>query len=40
MADLVAIQYAHDLSNQALCDCWVENPYYQLFCGEEFSVID
>jgi hypothetical protein len=26
----------HDLSDEALCERWVENPYYQLFCGEEF----
>ena len=26
----------HDLSDEDLCARWVENPYYQLFCGEEF----
>ena len=26
----------HDLSDEALCERWVENPYFQLFCGEEF----
>ena len=26
----------HDLSDEALCARWVENPYFQLFCGEEF----
>src|SRR5262249_53800043 len=25
-----------DLSDGALCDRWVENPYFQYFCGEEF----
>jgi IS5 family transposase len=25
----------HDLSDEALCARWVENPYYQYFCGEE-----
>ena len=25
----------HDLSDEDLCARWVENPYYQLFCGEE-----
>ena len=25
-----------DLSDEALCEHWVENPYYQYFCGEEF----
>src|SRR3546814_16508418 len=26
----------HDLSDESLCDRWVENPYFQYFCGEEF----
>jgi IS5 family transposase len=26
----------HDLSDEALCERWIENPYFQLFCGEEF----
>ena len=26
----------HDLSDEVLCERWIENPYYQLFCGEEF----
>ena len=26
----------HNLSDEALCERWVENPYYQYFCGEEF----
>jgi hypothetical protein len=24
------------LSDEVLCERWVENPYYQYFCGEEF----
>lgn len=24
----------HNLSDEALCDRWVENPYFQYFCGE------
>ena len=24
------------LSDEVLCERWVENPYYQLFCGEGF----
>ena len=27
---------AHDLSDEVLCERWIEHPYYQLFCGEEF----
>ena len=26
----------HDLSDEVVCERWIENPYYQLFCGEEF----
>ena len=36
MAGLAILKAMHDLSDEALCDRWVENPYYQLFCGEEF----
>jgi IS5 family transposase len=25
----------HNLSDEVLCARWVENPYYQFFCGEE-----
>lgn len=24
----------HDLSDEALCARWIENPYFQFFCGE------
>jgi hypothetical protein len=24
----------HNLSDEVLCDRWLENPYYQFFCGE------
>jgi IS5 family transposase len=36
MAGLSILKYMHDLSGEELCARWVENPYYQLFCGEEF----
>ena len=36
MAGLTILKYTHDLSDEELCARWVENPYYQLFCGEEF----
>jgi transposase, IS5 family len=36
MAGLIILKYAHDLSDEVLCERWVENPYYQFFCGEEF----
>lgn len=36
MAGLAILKHMHDLSDEALCGRWLENPYYQLFCGEEF----
>jgi IS5 family transposase len=36
MAGLAILKSIHDLSDEALCERWVENPYFQLFCGEEF----
>jgi IS5 family transposase len=36
MAGLAILKHMHNLSDEALCDRWLENPYYQLFCGEEF----
>jgi len=36
MAGLAILKHTHDLSDEALCERWVENPYFQLFCGEEF----
>jgi transposase, IS5 family len=36
MAGLAILKHMHDLSDEVLCERWVENPYYQLFCGEEF----
>ena len=36
MAGLAILKHMHNLSDEALCERWLENPYYQLFCGEEF----
>ena len=36
MAGLAILKYADNLSDEELCARWVENPYYQYFCGEEF----
>jgi Transposase domain (DUF772) len=36
MAGLAILKHTHNLSDEELCARWVENPYYQLFCGEEF----
>jgi len=35
VAGLLILKHLHDLSDEALCARWLENPYYQLFCGEE-----
>src|SRR6202045_3903121 len=36
MAGLAILKHSYDLSDEVLCERWVENPYYQFFCGEEF----
>ena len=36
MAGLHILKYSENLSDERLCELWVENPYYQYFCGEEF----
>jgi IS5 family transposase len=36
MAGLAILKHTQNLSDEALCDRWLENPYFQLFCGEEF----
>ena len=36
MAGLAILKHTYDLSDEALCERWLENPYYQLFCGDEF----
>lgn len=36
IAGLAILKHTFNLSDEVLCERWVENPYYQLFCGEEF----
>ena len=36
MAGVAILKHTYDLSDEALCDRWVENPYFQYLCGEEF----
>jgi len=36
MAGLAILKHTFDLSDEVLCERWVENPYYQYLCGEEF----
>lgn len=32
---LQLLKYMKNLSDEAVCDMWVENPYFQYFCGEK-----
>jgi transposase, IS5 family len=36
MAGLAILKHTFDLSDEALCARWVENPYFQYLCGEAF----
>jgi len=36
VAGLLYLQHAYDLSDEAVVARWVENPYFQHFCGETF----
>ena len=36
MAGLAILKHSYDLSDEVLCERWVENPYYQYLSGEEF----
>ena len=36
MAGLAILKHMRNLSDEKLCESWLENPYYQLFCGEAF----
>ena len=36
MAGLAILKHTYNLSDEMVCELWVENPYYQYFCGEEF----
>jgi transposase, IS5 family len=39
MAGLAVLKHMHELSDEVVCERWVENPYLQYFCGEEFLSI-
>jgi len=36
MAGLAILKYTFNLSDEAVCERWVESPYFQYFCGETF----
>jgi transposase, IS5 family len=35
MLGLLLLKYMKNLSDEAVCDMWIENPYFQYFCGEK-----
>lgn len=36
IAGLHYLKHMHDLSDEEVIGAWVENPYWQYFCGEEY----
>jgi transposase, IS5 family len=36
MAGLAILKHTYNLSDEVVCELWLENPYYQYFCGEAF----
>ena len=36
MAGLAILKHTFNLSDEDLCARWVENPYFQYLCGEDF----
>ena len=36
MAGIAILKYTYNLSDETVCERWIENPYFQYFCGEEF----
>lgn len=36
LVGLTLLKYLHDLSDDETLELWVENPYWQYFCGEEY----
>ena len=36
MTGFAILKHTYDLSDEVVCERWVENPYFQYFCGEEF----
>jgi IS5 family transposase len=36
MAGLAILKHTFNLSDEALCERWIENPYFQYLCGEAF----
>ena len=39
MIGLHYLKYLHNISDDTLVERWVENPYWQYFCGEDYFQI-
>jgi IS5 family transposase len=37
MAGLAILKHMHDLSDEALCERWLENPYFKCFAAKSVS---
>ena len=35
LAGLLLLKHLENLSDERVCEAWVQNPYYQYFCGED-----
>ena len=40
VAGLLYLQHAYDCSDEAAVNTWLENPYWQFFCGETYLQIE
>jgi len=36
MVGLTYLKHTYNLSDEAVCERWVENPYWQFFCGFDY----
>ena len=36
MTGLHILKHTFKLSDEAVCERWIENPYFQYFCGEQY----
>jgi IS5 family transposase len=36
MVGLTYLKHVHNLSDEQVCERWVENPYWQFFCGFDY----
>lgn len=36
MVGLHILKQMYNLSDESVCETWIQNPYFQYFCGEEY----